>query len=48
MLDTNCLSQADNSSNINSMLRRIMVQNLSEAGSSSWQKLRLFLDEVSI
>ena len=48
LLETNCLSQTDNSSNVNSMLRRIMEQNSSEAGSSSCQKLRLFLDEVSI
>jgi len=30
------------------MLRQIMKQNSSEAGSSSWQKLRLSLDEVFI
>ena len=30
------------------MLRQLMKENLSEAGSSSWQKLRLSLDEVSI
>ena len=35
MLETNCPSQMDNSSNINWMLRRIMEQNSSEAGSSS-------------
>ena len=39
MLETNCLWH-----DINWMLRRIM----SEAGSSSWQKLRLFVEEVSI
>ena len=33
--ETNCLSQTDNSCSINWMLRRIMEQNLSEAGSSS-------------
>ena len=35
MLETNWVSQADKSSNINSMLRRIMEQKLSVAGSSS-------------
>ena len=48
MLETNCLSQADKSSNINSILRRIMEQNLSEADLSSLQKVRLFLDEGPI
>ena len=35
MLEMYCLPKTDNSSNINWMLRRIMEQNSSEAGSSS-------------
>ena len=41
ILERNYLSQTDNW-----MLRRIMGWNSSEAGSSTWQKLRLFLDYV--
>ena len=42
LLETNCLSQTDISSNINSMLRRIMEQNSSEAGSSLDRSLDCF------
>ena len=48
MSETNCLSETDNSSNINWMLRGIMELSLSEDGSSIGRKLRLFLDEVFI
>ena len=47
-LEANCLSRADNSSNMNSIVSLIMEENLSEAGSSTLQKHRLFLDEVFI
>ena len=47
-LEANCLFQADNSSFMNSIVSLIMEENLSEAGSSTLQKHRLFLDEVSI
>ena len=47
-LEANCLSQAYNSSNMNLIVSLIMEKNLSEAGSSTLQKHRLFLDEVSI